>query len=261
MKVFVIDVNRCNGCHNCQIACKDEFCENDWSPYSKPQPEIGQFWIEVKEKVRGQVPVVKLSYIPVIGSHSDKIVEMAPECAYKREDGFVLIDPEKAKGRKDIADAFPGDVWWNEELQIPQKCTGCAHLLDDGWTEPRCVDSCPTEALRYVEKDEVDLSDAVQLEEGSLVYYLNYPKRFAAGEVVDRAINEVLIGATVELIDAEGSIIETLLTDEFGDYKFDQIEPAVYTVRINAEGYETFELVADVTDEDKFLGDHFLTKA
>jgi hypothetical protein len=27
----------------CQIACKDEACRNDWSPYAKPQPLIGQF--------------------------------------------------------------------------------------------------------------------------------------------------------------------------------------------------------------------------
>ena len=32
MKVFVIDEQKCNGCHNCQIACKDEHCGNDWSP-------------------------------------------------------------------------------------------------------------------------------------------------------------------------------------------------------------------------------------
>ncbi len=30
MKVFVIDVARCNGCYNCQIACKDEHVGNDW---------------------------------------------------------------------------------------------------------------------------------------------------------------------------------------------------------------------------------------
>ena len=37
-KVFVIDVARCSGCHNCQLACKDEHCENDWRPYAAPQP-------------------------------------------------------------------------------------------------------------------------------------------------------------------------------------------------------------------------------
>ena len=44
MKVFVIDVNECSGCYQCQIACKDEHCGNDWTPYTKPQPEWGHFW-------------------------------------------------------------------------------------------------------------------------------------------------------------------------------------------------------------------------
>ncbi|MCX8033671.1 MAG: oxidoreductase, partial [Thermoleophilia bacterium] len=49
-KVFVIDVTKCNGCHNCQIVCKDEHVGNDWTPYAKPQPEIGQFWVKLTER-------------------------------------------------------------------------------------------------------------------------------------------------------------------------------------------------------------------
>ena len=29
MKVIKFDHDRCNGCYNCQIACKDENCGND----------------------------------------------------------------------------------------------------------------------------------------------------------------------------------------------------------------------------------------
>ena len=45
MKVFAIDLSVCNGCYCCQIACKDEHVANDWTPYAKPQPDTGQFWI------------------------------------------------------------------------------------------------------------------------------------------------------------------------------------------------------------------------
>ena len=41
-KVMVIDLSICNGCHNCQIACKDEHVANDWTPIAKPQPDTGQ---------------------------------------------------------------------------------------------------------------------------------------------------------------------------------------------------------------------------
>ena len=39
----------CNGCHNCQVACKDEHVGNDWSPIAKPQPDTGQFWNKVDD--------------------------------------------------------------------------------------------------------------------------------------------------------------------------------------------------------------------
>ena len=51
----------------------------------------------------------------------------------------------------------PTDViFFNEDLNIAQKCTGCAHLLDDGWNEPRCADACPTLAIRLMDEDEAE---------------------------------------------------------------------------------------------------------
>jgi Fe-S-cluster-containing dehydrogenase component len=68
-----------------------------------------------------------------------------------RPDGIVLIDPEKARGQKHLAQACPyGAISWNEETQLPQKCTLCAHLIDEGWTTTRCAQVCPTGALRLI---------------------------------------------------------------------------------------------------------------
>ena len=138
----------------CQIACKDEHVANDWTPYAKPQPDTGQFWIGITELVRGQVPKVKVTYIPKMCHHCDDAPCMAdckPEAIYKRDDGLVIIDPEKCTGCKLCKDACPHDaIFFNEHLNIAQKCTGCAHLLDNDeeWEVPRCVDQCPTDALR-----------------------------------------------------------------------------------------------------------------
>ena len=63
-KVFCIDVAKCNGCYNCQLACKDEHVGNDWTPYAKPQPEIGQFWCKVQENVGGTIPRSKSTISP-----------------------------------------------------------------------------------------------------------------------------------------------------------------------------------------------------
>ena len=104
----------------------------------------------------------------------------APDAVYRRPDGLVVIDPEKAKGNKALLDSCPyGAIYWNEELSLPQKCTGCAHLLDRGWSEPRCVDACPTGALQFKEESELDLTGTVPLLPGApgtpRVFYKNIP--------------------------------------------------------------------------------------
>lgn len=207
MKVFVYDLDKCNGCHNCQIACKDEHVENEWLPYAKPQPDTGQFWCKVEEEVCGRTPHVRVRYLPTQCNHCDEAPCMKNcDALYKRDDGLVILDPEKSKGKKEIVDSCPyGAIYWNDELEIPQKCTGCAHLLDDGWAVPRCVDACCTGALRFGEEEEFaeELKNAVVLQPelgtSPRVYYLNMPKRFVAATVVDIDEDEVVEGAEVIL--------------------------------------------------------------
>ncbi|MDO4290167.1 MAG: oxidoreductase [Eggerthellaceae bacterium] len=258
MKAFLIDVARCNGCHNCQIACKDEHCGTSWMPYAAEQPMTGQFWCKIDEKVRGTVPVVRVTYTPLLCGHCDDAPCMAAAkdgAVYRREDGLVVIDPEKAKGQKSIMDACPmGAIYWNEKLEIPQKCTGCAHLLDDGWTEPRCVDACPTGAMQFGEEAELDLEGAELLEPvaglGAHVWYKNLAKRFVAGCVVDFDAREVVIGEHVVLADEGGAEVAAVDTDEFGDFMFDQVSAAKYVVRIAGKKFD-----ADATEKDLNLGD------
>ncbi len=100
-------------------------------------------------------------------------------------------------------------------------------MLDDGWDVPRCVDSCPTEALRF--GDESDFADKLaaseRLDPTSCVHYLNLPKRWVAGEVYDPEADEVVIGAKVTLANAEGTeAVAVTETDDFGDFWFRQIE-------------------------------------
>ncbi len=265
-KAFLIDAAKCSGCHGCQVSCKDEFCGQPWLPYSEAQPLTGSFWCRVDEKERGQVPVVTVSYTPVICGHCDDCVLMriGGGAVYRREDGLVIIDPEKAKGRRNLVDACPlGAVYWNDELELPQKCTGCAHLLDDGWEVPRCVDSCAHKAIRFAEESELDLDGTEFLPPiaklGPRVYYRNLPKRFVAGAVYDADVNDVIEGADVTLFDAAGDIVAHTQTDYMGDWKFDQIEPGSYRVGIEADGYAPMELEADVSEIDLFTGDRAMT--
>jgi tetrathionate reductase subunit B len=246
-KVFVIDLNRCNGCHNCQIVCKDEHVGNDWTPIAKPQPDIGQFWIELTERVRGTVPKVKVAYRPNLCMHCDNAPCMEAckyeGALYKRDDGLVIVDPEKCTGCRLCVDACPyeGAIWFNEDLNIAQKCTGCAHLLDDGWTEPRCADACPTLAIKFM--DEIEAKKLIAEAEvwtpkfktkaKPRVYYLGLPKKFIAGTVYDPDEEEVIIGATCTLTPARGKAkAQTVKTDSYGDFWFEDLPDGKFSLEI-----------------------------
>ncbi len=264
MKAFVIDVSICNGCYCCQISCKDEHVGNDWTPYAKPQPDTGQFWLKQNEFVRGTVPKVKVSYRPVLCMHCDDAPCM-PACPiegaiYKREDGLVIIDPVKCTGCKNCVDSCPyGVIYFNEDLNIAQKCTGCAHLLDNGWTVPRCADVCPTEALKFGEESElkelIGKAEVLNPEYKAKprVYYLNLPRKFVAGTVYDPKEKEVIIGATCTLTGSGGKK-STAATDEFGDFWFEGLDVGKYSLEIKSDG-KVKKIDGISTEKDVNLGD------
>ena len=148
---MVIDVDRCVGCYNCFLTCRDEYAGNAYPGYSAAQPMSGMDWMKVNEIERGQYPHVKVDHVPVTCSHCDSAACVTLDqtgAISRRADGIVLIDPEKAKGNKGLVGLCPyRQIEWNEELQLAQKCTLCAHLLDEGDPEPRCVESCPSGAI------------------------------------------------------------------------------------------------------------------
>jgi tetrathionate reductase subunit B len=265
MKVFTIDVARCVGCYACQIGCKDEHVDNDWTPYAKPQPDTGQLWLKMQETERGNTPQVLISYVPVLCQHCEDAPCMAA-CTveggiYRRDDGLVVIDPEKCNGCKDCVDACPyGAIYFNQDLNIAQKCTGCAHLLDGNQPVkvPRCVDNCPTNAIMFGE--ESDLADVVAKAETlhpefglkTRVHYVNLPKKFVAGCVYDPDKKEVIEGAACTLT-GEGVNL-TQNTNGWGDFWFDDLPVGTFSLKIEANG-KTKTLADISTQKDVGLGD------
>jgi len=271
MKVMIIDITKCNGCFNCQIACKDEHVDNDWSPYAKPQPDMGHFWMHVNLVERGQYPKVKVAYIPKPCMQCEEVECMkdAPQgVVYKRQDGIVIIDPEKSRGQKQIVDNCPyGCIYWNEELGIPQKCTFCAHLLDQGVIkEPRCVEACPTGALIFGEYDE--LKDIIKEKKAEVlhpefglkprVYYIGLPKRFVAGTVIFGDTDECAENVNVTLI-GQGNK-KTIKTNNYGDFEFEGLEAEQeFSVKVEHAGYAPKDFNVQ-TRTDVYLGEIVLTK-
>jgi Fe-S-cluster-containing dehydrogenase component len=257
---MIIDLNRCNGCYNCQIACKDEYVGNDFLPYSKAQPLSGHFWMRIEEKERGQFPRVLMTYFPIPCQHCQNqtpCMEADTTGAIKkRPDGIVLIDPEKSQGKKELVNSCPfGAIFWNEENQIPQKCTFCAHLLDSGWKEPRCVEACPTQAILFGDLDDPQspiskkkaMSETealwVRNDLNPRVLYVGLPKPFLAGTVVLEDIDECAQGAELLLKDkTNGKTVETK-ADSFGDFQFNGLSPDhFYKLVVRFKGYLPYEM-------------------
>jgi Fe-S-cluster-containing dehydrogenase component len=267
---LLIDVTKCSGCYNCFLTCRDEYYGNDYGIYSAPQPLDGQFWMQIKEIERGTYPKPKVDYIPVPCLHCETApcVDVAADAAvYRRDDGIVLIDPKKAKGQKDIVNSCPYRVvFWNPDLEIPQKCTLCAHRLNEGAKEPRCVEACPTGALVFGDLDDPSseiarLSAALKVEDyhpeydtAPLVKYVGIPKRFLAGEVVRRDVpGECAQGVSIAL-EGSGIKLETR-SDSYGDFEFEGLEKnTAYRVRVELKGYEP-QVIDVSTQTDVNLGE------
>jgi len=269
-KVFIYDHDKCNGCRNCQLACKDEHAENDWLPYAKAQPLTGQFWLKLEEHVCGTRPKVRIHYTPHLCGHCERPACRercpVPGAVTRRPDGLVLIDPALCDGCGACMEACPyGVIYKSEALGICQKCTGCAHLLDHrpDIGMPRCVEACPTGALGFGEAAELDdflCGATVRLPEAGLlpqVYYRNIPGRFIAGTVYDPIEKEVVIGARCRL--AWGNKVWETATDNYGDFWFNDLAPGRYELVIRAQGfaYKTFTGAdsVDAKTRDVNLGD------
>ena len=272
---IAIDANKCIGCYNCFLTCRDEFAGNDYPGYSAAQPMDGGNWIKVREVERGTYPYVKVDHMALTCCHCDDAACIKldqTEAVYRRPDGIVLIDPEKAKGNRDIVNTCPyRRIEWNEELELPQKCTMCAHLLDTGNPEPRCVESCPSGALVFGDIDDPESSISKlyasgefkplkeEYDMGEKVLYRGIPGKFVAGTVIYGYIDEAATNIKVLLTGPDGKQ-QTVITNGFGDFEFENLpDNTCVTVLIKASGYK--EAILDAkTSRDIYLGEIKLEK-
>ena len=237
-----IDVAKCHNCRNCTIACKDEYVDNDWPGYSAPQPRHGHEWIAIATRERGEAPMVDVAHLPSTCNQCDDApcVAAAPDGAvYRRDDGIVIIDPVKARGRREIVSSCPyGAIAWNEALSLPQKWTFDAHLIDRGWKEPRCVQVCPTGAMPSAKLDDAALArkvaddgyEALDSRAGAKprVYYRHLGRwsKLFVGATLIRSVNgvdECVAGARAAVV-RDGREVATAVSDDFGEVKVDGVD-------------------------------------
>lgn len=262
---LIFDTEKCVGCYNCMLACQDEHVGNAWLPYTDAQEAHGGQWIRTTRHERGKAPITEVAFVTETCRHCENAAceKAFPDAVIRRDDGIVLLNSQKAKGNRELVKACPyGMIQWNEELQTAQKCTMCAHLLDEGWKEPRCVQACPLRALSVVRCTDEEFAqiaakqglkslDCGGANKPRLVYRNLYKVNtvYVYGAVVRRdeaGIERAMEGADAVLC-LNGEIITSAVTDFFGEFKIDHIPKNSGTfelrIRIGGETVHTQEIV------------------
>jgi len=144
MRGFLLDLNRCTGCHACQLACSiqnDLGFENSWRRVYTHNPRL-----------RPGVAAFHLS-IGCLHCADPACMRSCPASAYRRDHGTgaVLLDAGLCIGCRYCHWACPFDApRFSSQAGTMSKCTFCNDRLQEG-KEPACTSLCPTGALKVTE--------------------------------------------------------------------------------------------------------------
>ena len=149
-KEYLIDFDpgKCTQCHGCEIACKA------WRrlSYGVQYRRVMNLWL-------GEYPNVKNASFSLTCLHcvEPACAAACPEDAISKreEDGLVSIDETVCTGCGVCADACAFGVPQFGENGIMQKCDLCCDR-QLGNAPPPCVDTCPGDALSFIEVSQAD---------------------------------------------------------------------------------------------------------
>ena len=96
---MIIDVAECTNCQLCALVGDGRIRRQRMAGLSRRRCRAhGHRWIDIKQKERGQVPMIDIAYVPTMCNHCDNAPCLAKggDAVKKRDDGIVIIDPDKA---------------------------------------------------------------------------------------------------------------------------------------------------------------------
>jgi len=183
---IVVDVDRCNGCEACVVAC---YAENNLPVVGEQGCHDNRFfnWLRIERYIEGDYPDVKVKFIPVMCQQCDAApceIGCPVYATYHNQDGLNVQVYNRCVGTFTCATYCPYDVrrfnWfsytWDKpldeqlnpdvsvrEMGVMEKCTFCIQRIRsagdkakdekrkvrDGEIQPACVQSCPTGAFTF----------------------------------------------------------------------------------------------------------------
>lgn len=189
-----IDLDRCTGCSACVTACQAEnnipiVGEDELELGREMQ------WIRIERYWDGEYPNAKLKFLPMLCQHCDAAPceTVCPVSAtYHNQDGLNVQVYNRCIGTRSCAVYCPYEVryfnyydhHWDTPLEqqlnpdvsvrekgVMEKCTFCiqrirqakdrakddgGRRIRDGEVQPACVQTCPTEALVFGDRNDAD---------------------------------------------------------------------------------------------------------
>ena len=136
-KFVSVDPGKCIGCGICEYACTVEKGEGIWNP------------LRSRIRVVRMAPVFNFA-LTCRGCQDARCVKACPERALSQSEstGLLIINQNKCKGCDWCVQACEhGGITIHSETGKAIACNLC-----EG--EPKCIESCPEEALEIVESDE-----------------------------------------------------------------------------------------------------------
>lgn len=106
----------------------------------------------------------------------------------------------------------------------------CTNLQEDVYAVELDPENLPFELV----PERTVLTARVTADATTRVDFVVRPEYGIAGRITDHTGN-ALQGARVELLDAQGNVIKTALTDQFGLYRIDGLPPGTYRLRLVAQ--------------------------
>ncbi len=183
---MTIDLDRCNGCGACVVACQ---AENNIATVGEKQAELGRkmHWLRIERYIEGTYPDVKVRFLPMMCQHCDyaPCESVCPVWAtYQNPEGLNVQVYNRCIGTRFCGNNCPYSVryfnWYDSNFEGPEsnqlnpdvslrekgimeKCTMCMQRIrrgkdtakdegrdvEDGEIQPACAQTCPTNAITF----------------------------------------------------------------------------------------------------------------